>query len=93
MPEAGEVNRVVANTCMTIYHHCHQGGLMPGRKAVTVRILQPRLRNLMRARHCKSQSELINTLLAEEEERLKSHGILRETEGKLKLTHVNDRLL
>jgi hypothetical protein len=53
---------------------------MAGRKAVTVRIPQSRLRILMRARHCKSQSELINTLLAEEEERLKSHGILRETE-------------
>lgn len=66
---------------------------MAGRKAVTVRILQPRLRNLMRARHCKSQSELINALLAEEEERLKSHRALRETEGKLKRTQVNDRLL
>ena len=66
---------------------------MAGRKAVTVRILQPRLRNLMRARHCKSQAELINTLLAEEEERLKSHGILRETERKLKRTQVDDRLL
>jgi hypothetical protein len=52
---------------------------MAERKTVTVRIPQPRLRNLMRARHCKSQSELINTLLAEEEERLKSHGTLRET--------------
>lgn len=66
---------------------------MAGRKAVTVRILQPRLRNLMRARHCKSQSELINALLAEEEERLKSHRVLRETGGKLKRTQVNDRLL
>ena len=66
---------------------------MAGRKAVTVRILQPRLRNLMRARHCKSQSELINALLAEEEERLKSHRALRKTEGKLKRTQVNDRLL
>jgi hypothetical protein len=66
---------------------------MAKRKAVTVRILQPRLRNLMRARQCKSQSELINALLAEEEERLKSHRILRETEGKVKRTQVNDRLL
>jgi hypothetical protein len=66
---------------------------MAGRKAVTVRILEPRLRNLMRARNCKSQSELINALLAEEEERLKSHRVLRGTEGKLKRTQVNDRLL
>ncbi len=66
---------------------------MAGRKAVTVRIPQPRLRNLMRARKCKSQSDLINTLLAEEEERLKSHRVLRETQGKLKRSDVNDRLL
>jgi hypothetical protein len=66
---------------------------MAGRKAVTVRIFQPRLRNLMRARRCTSQSELINALLEEEEERLKSHRVLRETAGKLKRTQVNDRLL
>jgi hypothetical protein len=66
---------------------------MAGRKAVTVRILQPRLRQLMRARKCKSQSELIDVLLAEEEERLKSHKILRETQGKLERSDVNDRLL
>jgi hypothetical protein len=93
MTEGGEINKV---GCKDVYDKLcsmSSGGLMAGRKAVTVRILQPRLRNLMRARHCKSQSELINTLLAEEEERLKSHGILRETEGKLKRTQVNDRLL
>jgi hypothetical protein len=66
---------------------------MAGRKAITVRILQPRLRQLMRARNCKSQSELIDALLAEEEERLKSHKVLRETQGKLKRSEVNDRLL
>lgn len=66
---------------------------MAARKAVTVRILQSRLRHLMRVRNYKSQSELINALLAEEEERLKSHRILRETQGKLKKSEVNDRLL
>lgn len=66
---------------------------MAGRKAVTVRIPQPRLRQLMRARKVKSQSELINTLLEEEEERLKSHQVLRETQGKLKRSAVDDRLL
>jgi Arc/MetJ-type ribon-helix-helix transcriptional regulator len=66
---------------------------MGARKAVTVRILQSRLRHLMRARNYKSQSELINALLAEEEERLKSHRVLRETQGKLKRSEVNDRLL
>jgi len=66
---------------------------MAGRKPVTVRIPQPRLRHLMRARKVKSQSELINTLLEEEEERLKSHQVLRETQGKLKRSAVDDRLL
>ena len=66
---------------------------MPERKAVTVRIPAPRLRQLMRARKVKSQSELINALLAEEEERLKSHRILLATQGKLKRTDVDDRLL
>jgi hypothetical protein len=66
---------------------------MAGHKAVTVRVLQPRLRHLMRVRNCRSQSELINALLAEEEERLKSHKVLRETQGKIKRSAVNDRLL
>ena len=65
---------------------------MAGRKAVTVRIPRPRLRQLMRARKVKSQSELINTLLEEEEERLKSHQVLRETQGKLRRSAVDDRL-
>jgi hypothetical protein len=66
---------------------------MAGRKAVTVRVLQPRLQHLMRERKCKSQSELIETLLTEEEERLKSHRVLRQTQGKLKRSEVNDSLL
>jgi hypothetical protein len=66
---------------------------MAGRKPVTLRIPRPRLRQLMRARKVKSQSELINTLLEEEEERLKSHQVLRETQGKLMRSAVVDRLL
>ena len=66
---------------------------MAGRKAITVRIPQPRLRQLMRARKVKSQSELINKLLEEEEERLKSHDVLRETQGSLKRSVFDDRLL
>jgi hypothetical protein len=65
---------------------------MAGRKAITVRIPGSRLRQLMRARKVKSQSELINTLLEEEEERVKSHQVLRETQGKLKRSMVDDRL-
>jgi len=66
---------------------------MAGRKAVTVRIPESRLRRLMRARKVKSQSDLINSLLAEEEERLKSHRVLRETEGTARLSEIHDRLL
>jgi hypothetical protein len=66
---------------------------MAGRKAVTVRIPERRLRQLMRARKVHSQSELINSLLAEEEERLKSHQVLRETQGKIKRSDIDDRLL
>ena len=69
------------------------GSIMAGRKAVTVRIPEPRLRQLMRARKVKSQSDLINTLLAEEEERLKSHRVLRETAGTPKPSEIHDRLL
>ena len=66
---------------------------MTGRKAITVRIPQSRLRQLMRARKAKSQSELINKLLEEEEERLHSHRVLCETQGKLKRSAFDDRLL
>ncbi len=66
---------------------------MAVRKAVTVRIPETRLRRLMRARKAKSQSDLINSLLAEEEERLKSHRVLRETEGTGRLSEIHDRLL
>ena len=66
---------------------------MAGRKAVTVRIPHPRLRQLMRARKVKTQSELINTLLAEEEERLRSHKVLRETAGRIKRSQIDDSLL
>ena len=63
------------------------------RKSLTVRIPEARLRKLMRARKAKTQSDLINTLLAEEEERLHSHQVLRATAGTLKASEVNDRLL
>ena len=66
---------------------------MASRKAVTVRIPETRLRRLMRARKFKSQSDLINTLLAEEEERFKSHRVIRETEGTAKPSEIHDRLL
>jgi hypothetical protein len=63
------------------------------RRAITVRVPAARLRALMRARHLKTQSELINTLLAEEEERLRSVAALRETAGKARANELDDRLL
>ncbi len=63
------------------------------RTVITVRIPKPRLRQLMLACKAKSQSELINKLLEEEEERLKSQEVLRETQGKLKRSVFDDRLL
>jgi hypothetical protein len=47
----------------------------------------------MRARKVRSQSELINTLLAEEEERLRSHRVLRDTVHTVKRADIDDRLL
>jgi hypothetical protein len=79
--------------CVTEIPICHQEANMAGRKAVTVRIPESRLRRLMRARKVKSQSDLINSLLAEEEERLKSHRVLRETEGTAQPSEIHDRLL
>lgn len=48
-------------------------------RTITVPISETRVRKLMRARRFATQAELINTLLAEEEERLRSHAVLRDT--------------
>jgi hypothetical protein len=62
-------------------------------KAVTVRVPASRLRNLLRARKLTSQSELINAVLEEEEERLRSRRVLEETSGTARRSDVDDRLL
>jgi len=66
---------------------------MAANRTVTVRVSEARLRKLMRARRVATQSELINTLLAEEEERLRSHAVLRETARTVRAREVDDRLL
>jgi hypothetical protein len=66
---------------------------MAVRRALSVRIPETRLRKLMRARKARSQSDLINTLLAEEEERLRSHRALRDTARTVKRSDIDDRLL
>jgi len=62
-------------------------------RAITVRISESRLRKLMRVRKVATQSELINTLLAEEEERLRSHAVLRATARTVHAGDVDARLL
>lgn len=74
-------------------HNVIQKKTMDARKAITVRIPQARLQRLMRIRKAKSQSDLLNNLLAEEEERLFSHRALRDTHGTAKRTEVDGRLL
>ena len=66
---------------------------MAASRAITVRISEARLRKLMRARKSATQSELINTLLAEEEERLRSHAVLRDTARTVRPGDVDARLL
>lgn len=66
---------------------------MAGTRAITVRISETRLRRLMRARKAATQSELINTLLAEEEERLRSHAVLRATAQTVRAADIDGRFL
>ena len=51
------------------------------------------LRQLMRARRVSTQSELINSLLSEEEERLEAEQVLRETAGSAKKSDIHEELL
>jgi len=62
-------------------------------RAVTVRLSVGQLRKLMRARSIPTQSELIHRLLDEEEERLASWAVLRETAGVADKADFDDRLL
>lgn len=65
----------------------------PRNKAVTVRVPATRLRKVMRARKAATQSELINDLLTEEEERIEAEAVLRETTGAASSQDLDDRLL
>ncbi|HEV8711967.1 MAG TPA: hypothetical protein VGX03_03960 [Candidatus Binatia bacterium] len=63
------------------------------RQSLTVRVPAPLLRKLMSARKVKTYSELMNTLLAEEEERRRSHKVLRKTAGTILASAINNCLL
>ena len=66
---------------------------MKSDKVLTVRIAGSRLRKIMRARGIKRQSDLIKRLLEEEEERLESLAVLRQTAGSVRRSNFDDRLL
>lgn len=65
----------------------------PKTRAVSIRVSEQRLRQIKRVRRIATTSELINTLLVEEEERLQSHAILKETSGTARPADFDDRLL
>jgi hypothetical protein len=62
-------------------------------KAVTVRISTELLARLMRARKAATQSDLINTLLEEEAERLRAEAAIRDSERAAAPGELDDRLL
>jgi hypothetical protein len=63
------------------------------KKAITVRVPENRLKRLMRARRAATQSILINDLLSEEEERLRSEAAIRDTSGAARANDFDDRFL
>jgi len=71
----------------------HMSSAVNRRKAVTVRVPERLLRKLMRTRKCRTQSELINSLLSEEAERERSWRAVRATIGKGRRSEFDDRLL
>ncbi|MBK8101463.1 MAG: hypothetical protein IPK26_30650 [Planctomycetes bacterium] len=62
-------------------------------KPITVRVAVDELRFLMRRRKSPTQSDLINTLLAEEVERTRSHAVLMDSTGTVVAADFDDRLL
>jgi hypothetical protein len=62
-------------------------------RAITVRVPEARLKQVMRARRIASHSELFNTLLKEEVEKLAARKALEATAGRLTAKGVDDRLL
>jgi hypothetical protein len=62
-------------------------------RAITVRVPEARLKQVMRARRIATQSELINTLLDEEAEKIASLRVLESTAQTLAADDFDDRLL
>ena len=65
----------------------------PRKRAITVRVPEARLKQVMRARRIATQSELFNTLLAEEAEKIAARRVLEATAGSAGPGDFDDRLL
>jgi len=63
------------------------------KRAITVRAVEARLQQVMRERRIATQSELFNTLLDEEVEKITSRKALELAAGKLGAKDFDDRLL
>jgi hypothetical protein len=63
------------------------------KRAITVRVPEARLKQVMRARRIATQSELINTLLDEEAEKISSRRALESTAGTAGGKDFDDRFL
>jgi hypothetical protein len=63
------------------------------KRAITVRVPEARLKQVMRARRIATQSELINTLLEEAAEKIASRRALEAAAGTLGPDEFDDRLL
>jgi hypothetical protein len=61
------------------------------KRAITVRVDEARLKQVMRARRIATQSELINTLLEEEAEKIASRRVLEATAGTIGPRDFDDR--
>jgi hypothetical protein len=66
---------------------------MSGTKAITVRVRTSELKRIMRNRHFQTQSQAINSLVAEEVERIEASRAIRASAGTLKARDIDDRLL
>jgi hypothetical protein len=62
-------------------------------RAITVRVPESRLKQVMRARGIATQSELINTLLDEEVEKIAARRALEAAAGTAGAKDFDDRLL
>ena len=66
---------------------------VPRKRAITVRVAEAQLKRVMRARKIATQSDLINTLLEEEVEKIAALRALEATAATAGSKDFDDRLL